>query len=189
MWWRHQKETISVCLTLSWRKSLSYSNQSIYLQSKSMDWFLYDRDLRYESLMKASSVYFINWVINIIICHRCLGFVEPTIHEPIIMLMTIIISLLMNFIIIRQEFRGFCGNSYQWLQSCWYLLLIGVIKTGKFLFAWKAYFFCLFEWLRRVFFCKKLSMNLEPHWCMLPDNVVRIKKIMLLILFDKPLMT
>ena len=30
-------------LTLSWRKSLSYRNQS-----KSMNWFLYDRDFRYE---------------------------------------------------------------------------------------------------------------------------------------------
>ena len=28
--------------------SLSYRNQPIDLQSKSMDWFLYDRDLRHE---------------------------------------------------------------------------------------------------------------------------------------------
>ena len=35
-------------LALSWRSSLSYRNQSIDLQSKSMDWFLYDRDLRHE---------------------------------------------------------------------------------------------------------------------------------------------
>ena len=28
--------------------SLLYKNQSIDLQSKSMDWFLYDRDLRHE---------------------------------------------------------------------------------------------------------------------------------------------
>ena len=32
-------------LILSWRRSLSYRHQSIGLQSKSMDWFLYDRDL------------------------------------------------------------------------------------------------------------------------------------------------
>ena len=36
------------CLTLSWRRPLSYRNQSIDLQSKSMDWFLYDTDLRHE---------------------------------------------------------------------------------------------------------------------------------------------
>ena len=37
-------------LTLSWRRSLSYRNQSIDLQSKSMDWFLYDRDFCHESV-------------------------------------------------------------------------------------------------------------------------------------------
>ena len=35
-------------LTLSWRRSLSYRNQSIRLQCKSMDWFLYDRVVRHE---------------------------------------------------------------------------------------------------------------------------------------------
>ena len=35
-------------LTLSWRRSLSYRNQSIDLLCKSMDWFLYDNDLRHE---------------------------------------------------------------------------------------------------------------------------------------------
>ena len=40
-------------LTLSWRRSLSYKNQSIDLQSKSMDWFLYGRDLRLERVKKS----------------------------------------------------------------------------------------------------------------------------------------
>ena len=31
-------------LTLSWRRSISYRNQSIDLLCKSIDWFLYDRD-------------------------------------------------------------------------------------------------------------------------------------------------
>ena len=35
-------------LTLSWRRPLSYRNQPINLQSKSMDWFLYDIGLRHE---------------------------------------------------------------------------------------------------------------------------------------------
>ena len=35
-------------LTLSWWRPLSYRNQSIDLQSKSMDWFLHDNDLRHE---------------------------------------------------------------------------------------------------------------------------------------------
>ena len=35
-------------LTLSWRRFPSYRNQSIDLQSKSVNWFLYDRELRHE---------------------------------------------------------------------------------------------------------------------------------------------
>ena len=35
-------------LTRSWRRSLSYRNQSIDLQNRSMDWFLYDRGLRHK---------------------------------------------------------------------------------------------------------------------------------------------
>ena len=35
-------------LTLSWRRPLSYRNQSIDLLCKLMDWFLYDNGLRHE---------------------------------------------------------------------------------------------------------------------------------------------
>ena len=35
-------------LTLSWRRPLSYRNQSIDLLPKSMDWFLYDNGLHHE---------------------------------------------------------------------------------------------------------------------------------------------
>ena len=35
-------------LTLSWQRSLSYRNQFIDLQSKSIDWFLYDKGIRHE---------------------------------------------------------------------------------------------------------------------------------------------
>ena len=47
-----QKLRLSTCLTgfltLSWRRPLSHRNQSIDLLCKSMDWFLYDRNLRHE---------------------------------------------------------------------------------------------------------------------------------------------
>ena len=33
---------LNMNLILSWRRSLSYKNQSIDLKSKLMDWFLYD---------------------------------------------------------------------------------------------------------------------------------------------------
>ena len=35
-------------LTLSWRRALPYRNRSIGLHSKSMNWFLYERDHRHE---------------------------------------------------------------------------------------------------------------------------------------------
>ena len=46
-------------LTLSWWRSLSYRNQSIDMQSKSMDWFLYDRHQRNERVKwnRVQSVY------------------------------------------------------------------------------------------------------------------------------------
>ena len=44
-------------LTLSWERSLSYRNQSIDFQSKSMHWFLQDRDLRHESLIPSQTHY------------------------------------------------------------------------------------------------------------------------------------
>ena len=43
-----RSEDICVSLTLSQQRSLSYRNQCIDLQSKSMDWFLQDRNLRQE---------------------------------------------------------------------------------------------------------------------------------------------
>ena len=40
-------------LTLSRRRSVPYRNQSIHFLCKSMDWFLYDKDLRHESIKRA----------------------------------------------------------------------------------------------------------------------------------------
>ena len=44
MWGQHWH------LTLSWRRPLSYRNQSIDLLCKSMDWFLYDNSLHHEGV-------------------------------------------------------------------------------------------------------------------------------------------
>ena len=41
-----------ISLTLLWRRPLLYRNQSIDLQSKSMDYFLYDNGLRHERVKK-----------------------------------------------------------------------------------------------------------------------------------------
>ena len=42
------KSYLAVVFTLSWRRPLSYRNQSIDLLAKSMDWFLHDNGLRHE---------------------------------------------------------------------------------------------------------------------------------------------
>ena len=51
-------------LTLSWRRPLSYRNQSIDLLRKSMDWFLYDNDLRHERVNR-----FCGWHLLLIITY------------------------------------------------------------------------------------------------------------------------
>ena len=43
-------------LTLLWRRSLSYKTQSINMQSKSINWFLYDWDLLHESAKRVTIV-------------------------------------------------------------------------------------------------------------------------------------
>ena len=45
-----------ISITLFWRRSISYRNQSIDLLCNSMDWFLYDRDLRQERVKTLSRI-------------------------------------------------------------------------------------------------------------------------------------
>ena len=56
-------------LTLSWRRPLSYRNQSIDLRSKSKDWFLYDNGLHHERVKRFSEQLF--WIL-------CLRFLMKT---------------------------------------------------------------------------------------------------------------
>ena len=58
-------------LTLSWRRPLSYRNESIDLQSKPMDWFLYDIGLYHERVKDMflifdyrKTVIFKSWLVN-----------------------------------------------------------------------------------------------------------------------------
>ena len=44
-------------LTLSWWRPLSYRNQSIDLQSKSVDWFLYDNGLHHERVKLTAYIF------------------------------------------------------------------------------------------------------------------------------------
>ena len=50
-WLQSRIQTPVKLLTLSWRRTLSYRNQSIDLLRKLMDWFLYDNGLRHERVM------------------------------------------------------------------------------------------------------------------------------------------
>ena len=45
-----------IFLTLSWRRPLWYRNQSIDLQSKSVDWFLYDNGLRLKKVKQLTKL-------------------------------------------------------------------------------------------------------------------------------------
>ena len=54
--WKHQKNS-NIILTLSRRRPLSYRNQSIDYLRKSVDWFLYDNDLRLERVKYNSRLY------------------------------------------------------------------------------------------------------------------------------------
>ena len=47
-------------LTLKWRRSLSYRNQSIDLQSRSKDWFLYDNSLRHKRVKGKRCSYYLS---------------------------------------------------------------------------------------------------------------------------------
>ena len=60
--WHSSKEQI---LALSWRRPLSYRNQSINLQSKSMECFLYDNGFRHERVNWLSTLmYFLMMMLT-----------------------------------------------------------------------------------------------------------------------------
>ena len=53
--------SVKKCLTLSWRRPLSYRSQSIDLRSESIDYSLYDNGLRHER---------VNAILRVWICYR-----------------------------------------------------------------------------------------------------------------------
>ena len=61
-------------LTFLWRKSLSYRKQSTDLLCKSMDWFLYERDLRHERVKRhlektKGTKLSVFWILNDLGCY------------------------------------------------------------------------------------------------------------------------
>ena len=51
-------------ILLARRRPILYRNQPICLQSKSMDWFLYDKDLRLESINNRISTVHQEWILT-----------------------------------------------------------------------------------------------------------------------------
>ena len=59
--WLMQNDFLTFKSFMMGVRSLSYRNQSISLQSKSMDWFLYDEDLHRERVNDNFSITNITW--------------------------------------------------------------------------------------------------------------------------------
>ena len=57
LWRIKSPQGLQVCLTLPWRRPISYRNQSIDLRGKSMDWFLYDIGVRHERFKQFEITY------------------------------------------------------------------------------------------------------------------------------------
>ena len=60
----HSYQSFISYITLSWRRPLSYRNQSIDLRSKSMDWFLYDNGRLHERVKQSNLHWFPLCVIS-----------------------------------------------------------------------------------------------------------------------------
>ena len=60
-YWSILENFVPYTLTLSWRKALSYKKKSIDLLCKSVDWFLYDRELRHERVKNNYLTLFLTW--------------------------------------------------------------------------------------------------------------------------------
>ena len=73
---QHEQYFLIILLTLSWRRPLSFRNQSIHLLRKSMEWFLYDNGLRHERVNTSwrlrNVVSYISFVNEVRTCFACI---------------------------------------------------------------------------------------------------------------------
>ena len=111
-------------LTISWRRSLSYRNQSIDLLYKSIDWSLYDRDLRHKRVNRIET----HSVTNVLIK---------------------LLSILLNWIDLKKieyYFLLFCGSLFYSSERKEDIKkLDNILKVAFFLFVTNR------EWLRKKF--------------------------------------
>ena len=97
-------QSFTISLTLSWRRPLSYRNQSIDLLSKSMDWFLYDNAPRHERV-----------VLNVfvVLIYPLLSFTVFWSFPPLVLLL--LMSLIVVFISSEFSISDFIGENI-WLS-------------------------------------------------------------------------
>ena len=70
--WKNKEISVDplIFLTLSWRRPLSYRNQSIDLLNKSTDWFLYDNDLRHERVKVSIETFLKKLTLKVHFCFQ-----------------------------------------------------------------------------------------------------------------------
>ena len=95
MWISKHGIIIQGLTTFPWRRSLPYSNQSIGFQSKSMDWFLYDRYLRHERVKNVDATISVNFLI--------IPFILPLLDTRIITIFTFCLCLYLYFTLFFQS--------------------------------------------------------------------------------------
>ena len=111
-------------------ETLSYRNQSIDLQSKSMDWFLYDSGLRQERVKDniiLAKLHFFPTVANVLnpllTCHQTTNSMIPLLYDDLCSLLREIISWFINPTILQKVDRGlvlckFDLNNRENILSC-----------------------------------------------------------------------
>ena len=104
---RSGRSWLWLLLTLSWRRPVPYRNQPIDLQSKSEDWFLYDRDLRHRWLNWWSSLVWSSKIILAILDSLWSSFAPLNNHAVTYSAVSLRLKL------IHDSFERFCFHNFQ----------------------------------------------------------------------------
>ena len=140
---RKTRTICEICLTLTWRRPLSYRNQPTDLRSKSMGWFLYDNGLRHER-------------------------VKLTLKTANGIKDVVLVSLLLT--LNRFHTLYLCFHCWPWTRKCWletyllcYLLTCGTFHVFK---CWYHVFSCSFQ---KTFYMKPTSslwvLHISQGYC------------------------
>ena len=117
-------------LTLSWRRPISYRNLSIDLQSKSVDWFLYDIGLHHERVKRSLLIILVR-CLSIMFADIFTTFTEMLFDPVAFLASKLLINLFIWSIIVALIFSSAIGgNSFLILIMLgWFLNLSMIIAT------------------------------------------------------------